>query len=76
MTDKNYYRITTWTSLVVIGLGLIEVTCWAFGLLPNWRWSNLDTPLFALNMLVMVRMMKWKDETIQDQEETIKRLRK
>jgi len=36
----------------------------------------LDLPMFAVNLLVMVRMLRDKDETIERQEEDIATLRK
>jgi hypothetical protein len=76
MTDHTYYKIMTWLGWLAISIGLLEVILYALGYYPDFRWSRLDVPIFAMNILIMVRMMKWKDETIKSQDDIIDSLRK
>jgi len=73
MKDNTYYKIMNWLGWTVIALGLMEVTLYALGYYPEFKWSRLASPSFALNILLMVRMMKQKDEIIETQEEIIER---
>lgn len=65
-----------WLGWTVIALGLLEVTLYALGYYPEFKWNRLDVPAFAFNILLMVRMMKQKDEIIKNQDELIDSLRK
>ena len=76
MTDRTYYKIMNWLGWTVITLGLLEVTLYALGYYPEFKWNRLDVPVFAFNILVMVRLMKQKDELIKKQDEIIDSLRK
>jgi hypothetical protein len=76
MTDRTYYKIMNWLGWSVIALGLIEVVLYLTGAYPEFTWRRLDLPMFATNLLVMVRLMKVKDEIIEDQDRIIDTLRK
>ena len=71
MTDKIYYRIMTWLGWIILSLGAIEFTLWLLGYYPAYGWNRLDSPMLALNMLVMVGIMKRKDVIIELQEKQI-----
>jgi len=66
MTDKIYYRIMTWLGWFILGLGAIEIILWSFGLYPGMSWKNMDSPMLALNILLMIRIMKDKDRIIDE----------
>lgn len=76
MKDNAYYKTMNWLGWTVIALGLLEVTLYALGYYPEFKWNRLDVPAFAFNILLMVRMMKQKDEIIKNQDELIDSLRK
>ena len=76
MTDHLYYRIMNWLGWSLIALGLLEVVLHLMGLNPEFKWRMLDLPMFAVNLLVMVRLLKDKDETIENQKQSIDTLRK
>ena len=76
MTDRLYYRIMNWLGWSLIALGLIEVVLYLTGLYPEFAWRSLDLPMLAVNLLVVVRLLKDKDETIERQEQVIDTLRK
>ena len=65
-----------WLGWSLIALGLIEVVLYLTGLYPGFRWAGLDLPMLAVNLLVMVRLLRDKDETIERQEQVIDTLRK
>ena len=76
MKDNVYYKIMNWLGWTAIAIGLLEVTLYTLGYYPGFKWNRLDVPIFALNILLMVRMMKQKDELIKKQDEIIDSLRK
>jgi hypothetical protein len=76
MTDRTYYKIMNWLGWSLIALGLIEVVLYLTGLYPEFTWQGLDLPMLAVNLLVMVRLLRDKDETIERQERIIDTLRK
>lgn len=76
MTDHLYYRIMNWLGWSLIALGLLEVVLHLMGLYPEFKWRMLDLPMFAVNLLVMVRLLRDKDETIENQKQAIDTLRK
>ena len=76
MTDRLYYKIMNWLGWSVIALGLLEVVLYLTGAYPEFTWRMLDLPMFAVNLLVLVRLLKDKDETIERQEQVIDTLRK
>jgi hypothetical protein len=76
MTDRTYYKIMNWLGWSLIALGLIEVVLYLTGLYPEFTWQGLDLPMLAVNLLVMVRLLRDKDETIETQERIIDTLRK
>jgi hypothetical protein len=64
MKENTYYRVTEgigWTMLI---LGLIEAVLWAFGLLPNYTWQRLAEPVLWANIILMVRIIRQRDEII------------
>jgi hypothetical protein len=65
-----------WLGWSVIALGLLEVVLYLTGAYPEFTWRMLDLPMFAVNLLVLVRLLKDKDETIERQEQVIDTLRK
>ena len=65
-----------WLGWSVIALGLLEVVLYLTGVYPEFTWRMLDLPMFAVNLLVMVRLLRDKDETIETQEQVIDTLRK
>lgn len=76
MTDRVYYRIMNWLGWSLIALGILDVLLHLIGLNPGFTWRMLDLPMFAVNLLVMVRLLRDKDETIERQEQDIATLRK
>ena len=76
MTDHVYYRIMNWLGWTLIALGILDVLLHLMGLNPGFRWAGLDLPMLALNLLVMVQLLRDKDETIETQKEIIDTLRK
>ena len=74
MTDKIYYRIMTWLGWIILSLAAIEFTLWLLGYYPAYGWNRLDSPMLALNMLIMVGIMKHKDEIIELQGKQINAL--
>jgi hypothetical protein len=65
-----------WLGWSLIALGILDVALYLMGLNPEFKWSMLDLPMFAVNLLVMVRLLRDKDETIETQKEIIDTLRK
>jgi hypothetical protein len=76
MTDRTYYKIMNWLGWALIALGILDVAFYLMGLNPEFKWGMLDLPMFAVNLLVMVRLLRDKDETIERQERIIDTLRK
>ena len=76
MTDHVYYRIMNWLGWSLIALGLLEVVLYLLGVYPEFTWQGLDLSMLAVNLLVTVRLLKDKDETIKRQEQDIDTLRK
>ena len=76
MTDHVYYRIMNWLGWSLIAIGILDVAFYLMGLNPEFKWGMLDLPMFAVNLLVMVRLLRDKDETIEAQKEIIDTLRK
>ena len=76
MTDRTYYKIMNWLGWALIALGILDVAFYLMGLNPEFKWSMLELPMFAVNLLVMVRLLRDKDETIERQERIIDTLRK
>ena len=76
MTDHVYYRIMNWLGWSLITLGILDVLLHLMGLNPEFTWRMLDLPMFAVNLLVMVRLLRDKDEAIERQERIIDTLRK
>jgi len=76
MTDHIYYRIMNWLGWSLIAIGILDVVLYLTGLNPEFKWRMLDLPMFAVNLLVMVRLLRDKDETIETQKEIIDTLRK
>ena len=76
MTDHVYYRIMNWLGWSLIALGILDALLHLMGLNPGFTWRMLDLPMLALNLLVMVRLLRDKDETIERQEQDIATLRK
>jgi len=76
MTDRTYYKIMNWLGWTLIALGILDVAFYLMGLNPEFKWGMLDLPMFAVNLLVMVRLLRDKDETIERQERIIDTLRK
>ena len=76
MTDHVYYKIMNWLGWSLIAIGILDVVLYLMGLNPEFTWRMLDLPMFALNLLVMVRLLRDKDETIETQKEIIDTLRK
>ena len=76
MTDRTYYKIMDWLGWTLIALGILDVAFYLMGLNPEFKWGMLDLPMFAVNLLVMVRLLRDKDETIERQERIIDTLRK
>jgi hypothetical protein len=76
MTDRTYYKIMNWLGWTLIALGILDVALYLMGLNPGFRWAGLDLPMLAVNLLVMVRLLRDKDETIERQERIIDTLRK
>ena len=76
MTDHIYYRIMNWLGWSLIAIGILDVLLHLMGLNPEFTWRMLDLPMFAVNLLVMVRLLRDKDETIETQKEIIDTLRK
>ena len=65
-----------WLGWSLITLGILDVLLHLMGLNPEFTWRMLDLPMFAVNLLVMVRLLRDKDETIETQKEIIDTLRK
>jgi hypothetical protein len=65
-----------WLGWSLIAIGILDVLLHLMGLNPEFKWSMLDLPMFAVNLLVMVRLLRDKDETIERQEQVIDTLRK
>jgi hypothetical protein len=65
-----------WLGWSLIALGLLEVVLYLTGVYPEFTWQGLDLPMFAVNLLVTVRLLRDKDETIERQEQVIDTLRK
>ena len=65
-----------WLGWTLIALGILDVLLHLMGLNPGFRWAGLDLPMLALNLLVMVQLLRDKDETIETQKEIIDTLRK
>lgn len=65
-----------WLGWSLITLGILDVALYLMGLNPGFTWRMLDLPMFAVNLLVMVRLLRDKDETIERQEQDIATLRK
>ena len=76
MTDRTYYKIMNWLGWTLIALGILDVLLHLMGLNPGFRWAALDLPMLALNLLIVVRLLRDKDETIETQERIIDTLRK
>lgn len=76
MKDHVYYRIMNWLGWSLITLGILDVVLYLMGLNPEFTWRMLDLPMFAVNLLVMVQLLRDKDETIERQERIIDTLRK
>ena len=76
MKDKTYYRIMTWLGWFILGLWAIEIILWIFGPYPEMSWKNMDSPMLALNILLMIRIMKGKDRIIEIQDGIIEELKK
>jgi len=76
MTDHIYYRIMNWLGWSLIAIGILDALLHLMGLNPEFTWRMLDLPMFAVNLLVMVRLLRDKDETIETQKEIIDTLRK
>ena len=76
MTDHVYYRIMNWLGWSLIAIGILDAALHLMGLNPGFTWRMLDLPMFAVNLLVMVRLLRDKDETIERQEQDIATLRK
>jgi hypothetical protein len=65
-----------WLGWSLIAIGILDVLLHLMGLNPEFKWRMLDLPMFAVNLLVMVRLLRDKDETIERQEQDIDTLRK
>ena len=65
-----------WLGWSLIAIGILDVAFYLMGLNPEFKWGMLDLPMFAVNLLVMVRLLRDKDETIETQKEIIDTLRK
>jgi len=65
-----------WLGWSLIAIGILDVLLHLMGLNPEFKWRMLDLPMFAVNLLVMVRLLRDKDETIERQEQVIDTLRK
>ena len=65
-----------WLGWTLIALGILDVAFYLMGLNPEFTWRMLDLPMFAVNLLVMVRLLRDKDEAIERQERIIDTLRK
>ena len=65
-----------WLGWSLIAIGILDAVLYLMGLNPEFKWSMLDLPMFAVNLLVMVRLLRDKDETIERQERIIDTLRK
>ena len=76
MTDRTYYKIMNWLGWSLIALGILDVLLYHMGLNPEFKWGMLDLSMLALNLLVMVQLLRDKDETIETQKEIIDTLRK
>lgn len=73
MSDKVYYNMMTILAWIAIGLGLVSVVLWTLGLYPDLQWSDLDSPLAWLSILFMIKIMRQKDELIQELTRKINR---
>ena len=65
-----------WLGWSLIAIGILDALLHLMGLNPEFTWRMLDLPMFAVNLLVMVRLLRDKDETIETQKEIIDTLRK
>ena len=65
-----------WLGWSLIALGLLEAVLHLMGLNPEFTWQGLDLAMLAVNLLVTVRLLRDKDETIETQKEIIDTLRK
>lgn len=65
-----------WLGWTLIALGILDALLHLMGLNPGFTWRMLDLPVFAVNVLVMVRLLRDKDETIKSQAVIITTLRK
>lgn len=65
-----------WLGWSLIAIGILDAALHLMGLNPGFTWRMLDLPMFAVNLLVMVRLLRDKDETIERQEQDIATLRK
>ena len=65
-----------WLGWSLIAIGILDAALYLMGLNPEFTWRMLDLPMFAVNLLVMVRLLRDKDETIETQKEIIDTLRK
>jgi len=65
-----------WLGWSLIALGILDVLLHLMGLNPEFTWQGLDLAMLAVNLLVTVRLLRDKDETIETQKEIIDTLRK
>lgn len=74
MKDTLYYRITAGIAWTLIVIGLLELTLWALGLHPTWTWQRLAEPILWVNILLMSRIIRQRDEMIDELQECNRRL--
>ena len=74
MKANLYYRITAGIAWTMISIGLLELTLWALGLYPTWTWQRIAEPILWVNILLMARIIRQRDEMVDVLQEQNQRL--
>jgi len=74
MKANLYYRITAGIAWTMISIGLLELTLWALGLYPTWTWQRIAEPMLWVNILLMARIIRQRDEMVDVLQEQNQRL--
>ena len=74
MKANLYYRFTAGIAWTMISIGLLELTLWALGLYPTWTWQRIAEPILWVNILLMARIIRQRDEMVDVLQEQNQRL--
>jgi hypothetical protein len=66
MNNRLYYGVMSATAWIIIGLGLVSVGLYVFGLNPGMSPGDLTAPTLSVSILLLVQSLKVQDREIQN----------